>query len=399
MSNQLNDNQARLFETGADPLLAGSRLSVDLDALVTNYRVLARRSGTARTAGVVKADAYGLGAAEVSAALFEVGCRTFFVAVPEEGIALRRSLPDAEIFAIGGVSCSQAAAACAEARLTPVLNSVDEIAIWSEYWSSRSSRRPCAIHVDTGMNRLGLSINEATAFAEENDSSHSVTPILLMSHLACADEPDHRLNVKQLKSFQRVRAAFKGVESSLCNSAGIFLDPDYHFDVTRPGISLYGGAPVIGHENPMRPVVTAEARIVQIREAKASETVSYGATVTLERDSRLAVVSVGYADGFHRSGSGNGVAMREAKPAGGSGWIAGHHVPIIGRITMDLTIFDVTDIPADSINTGDWIELFGPNIDIDTAAGAAGTISYELLTSLGRRYFRRYLGGGYSKVG
>lgn len=395
----MNDRQSTVIETGADPLLAGARLSVDLDSLVANYRDLAKRSGTARTTGVIKADAYGLGAARVASALSDAGCGTFFVAMPEEGIALRRTLPDAEIFVIGGVVSAHAAAACAEARLTPVLNSPDEIAIWSDYWSSRGSRRPCAIHVDTGMNRLGLSVREALSFAEENAASHAVTPILLMSHLACSDEPYHRLNAEQLESFQRVRAAFKDIESSLCNSAGIFLGPDYHFDLTRPGISLYGGAPVVGEENPMRPVVTAEARIAQIRDAKAGETVSYGATATLKRDSRLAVVSAGYADGFHRGGSGSGVAVRETTPTGGFGWIAGLRVPVIGRITMDLTIFDVTDVPAASVNTGDWIELFGPHIELDKAARAAGTISYELLTSLGHRYFRRYLGGGSSEIG
>ncbi len=380
-------------ETGADPLLAGARLTIDLDALVANYRDLARHSGQAITAAVVKANAYGLGVEQVAPALAAEGCRKFFVALPEEGIALRRILPNSEIFVFGGISDRHLAGACAEAGLTPVLNSREEIANWADYWAERGSRRPCAIHVDTGMNRLGLDVEEALAFFDENAVSHAVTPILLMSHLACADDPDHPLNHQQLESFQKVRAVAKGIESSLANSAGVFLGDAYHFELTRPGISLYGGAPVIGADNPMRPVVTAEARILQIRAVEAGETVSYGATVALERDSRIAVVSAGYADGYHRAGSGHGVALRLAVSDGAHGWIAGHRVPVVGRVTMDMTMIDITDVPVGDANTGDWIELIGPHISVDEAASAAGSVPYEILTSLGNRYFRRYRGG------
>lgn len=366
-------------------MLAGARLTINLDALAANYRELAKRSGGARTAAVVKADAYGLGVEHVAPALKQAGCDTFFVALPQEGMVLRRIAPEAKIFVIAGVTGVPAASACAEARLIPVLNSTDEISLWADF--RKRSGRPCAIHVDTGMNRLGLSVGEAIAFA------HRATPILLMSHLACADERDHPLNEDQLESFQTLRAAFGDMESSLANSAGIFLGADYHFDMTRPGISLYGGAPIIGEKNPMLPVVTAEARILRIREVKAGQTISYGATVTVERDSRIAVAGIGYADGFHRAGSGNGVPLRNVRTEGGRGWIAGQRVPVLGRITMDLTMFDITGLKERSADVGDRIELFGSNIGIDEAARAAGTVSYEMLTSLGNRYLRRYVGG------
>lgn len=379
------ENAPAIKETGTDPMLAGARLTINLDALAANYRELAKRSGGARTAAVVKADAYGLGVEHVAPALKQAGCDTFFVALPQEGMVLRRIAPEAKIFVIAGVTGVPAASACAEARLIPVLNSTDEISLWADF--RKRSGRPCAIHVDTGMNRLGLSVGEAIAFA------HRATPILLMSHLACADERDHPLNEDQLESFQTLRAAFGDMESSLANSAGIFLGADYHFDMTRPGISLYGGAPVIGEKNPMLPVVTAEARILRIREVKAGQTISYGATVTVERDSRIAVAGIGYADGFHRAGSGNGVPLRNVRTEGGRGWIAGQRVPVLGRITMDLTMFDITGLKERSADVGDRIELFGSNIGIDEAARAAGTVSYEMLTSLGNRYLRRYVGG------
>jgi alanine racemase len=190
-----------------------------------------------------------------------------------------------------------------------------------------------------------------------------------------------------------VSAAFEGVEASLSASAGIFLGADYHFDLTRPGIALYGGEAVNGVANPMRPVATTEARILQIRSAKAGETVSYGGSHRLSRDSRLAVASVGYADGYMRNLSGAGVPLRTSVQPGASGFIAGHRVPVLGRITMDLTIFDVTDLPHGAISAGDYIELFGHNMALDEVARAAGTIGYELLTALGLRYERRYLDG------
>jgi alanine racemase len=380
--------------SGADPRLAGGRLTIDLDALARNYRLLARQAAPARTAGVVKADAYGLGIDHVAPVLWAEGCRTFFVALPEEGITLRSLLPEADIFVLNGLFGAEAAPAYARHRLLPVLGSQSDIASWEAFgWNDGERPRPCAIHVDTGMNRLGLTVSEAQALAADNALTGALTPLLLMSHLVSGDDPAHRLNRRQLESFQAVRRVFAGIDSSLANSAGIFLGPDFRFDLVRPGIALYGAKPIGAMDNPMEPVVTAEARIVQVRRAAAGETVSYGATRALSRDTLIAVASVGYADGYHRAGSGSGVPLRDARPRGAHGFVHGRPVPILGRITMDLTMFDVTDLGPSGVAPGDWIELFGPNMTIDEAAAAAGTTSYELLTGLGRRYYRHYAGG------
>ncbi|MFP1631472.1 alanine racemase [Zhengella sp. ZM62] len=377
----------------SDPRIATARLTIDLDALAANYSLLRERSGGAETAAVVKADAYGTGLEEAAGALSRAGCETFFVAVPEEAVRLKRVLPGAQVFVLSGIFDMESAAVLAEAGAVPVLNSLDQIETWSAYWKAHGSRRPCAIHVDTGMNRLGLSEAQALAFAERNARDHTVTPILLVSHLACADTPEHPLNRMQLESFQRVRTAFGDIESSLANSAGVFLGPDFRFDLTRPGIALYGGEAVTGMDNPVRPVAKAEARILQIRRVKAGESVSYGASQTVARDSLVAVCGAGYADGWHRAGSGGGVPLRDTVTHGFAGALNGRRVPAIGRVTMDLTMFDVTDVPDTDLAQAEWIELFGETVTLDDAARAAGTIGYELLTSLGSRYHRRHVGG------
>jgi alanine racemase len=377
--------------SGADPRLAGGRLTIDISALAANYRLLRKLSGSARAAGVVKANAYGLGIETVAPALIAAGCVDFFVALPEEGIALRELAPDARIFVLAGLFEAEAAPFYAQAGLVPVLNTERDIAIWEAHCGIEGGALPCAIHVDTGMNRLGLTPEHALAYARENALTRALEPVLLMTHLACADEPMHPLNRRQVETFRRVRQAFGGVEASMANSAGIFLGDIAHFDLTRPGIALYGGQPVAGAAKPVRPVVTAEARIVQVRHARVGESASYGAAA-LKRDTTIAVTAVGYADGYHRSGSGAGVPLRSAVPAGAHGFVAGRRVPVLGRVTMDLTLFDVTDCGPDAVQPGDHIELFGPNIPIDEAAHAAGTIAYELLTSLGHRWQRRVTG-------
>ncbi|GGB10016.1 alanine racemase [Brucella endophytica] len=372
--------------TSADRLLAGGRLIIDLDAIVDNWRTLDARSRPGRAAAVVKADAYGCGIAEVVPALAKAGCDTFFVALPEEGLRVRHAAPRARIFVLNGLF-DDAAPAFTDADLIPVLGSDHEIAIWAKH----GRRKPCAIHVDTGMNRLGLTPQEAIAFAGQ---AKSVRPVLLMSHLACGDSPSHEMNRRQLEAFKAVRAAFGDIETSLANSAGVFMGGDFLFDLTRPGIALYGGEAVNEVANPMKPVATAEARIVQIRHARQGEPVGYGASAILTRDTRIAIVSTGYADGYLRSASGSGVPLRGNVATGAYGFIAGRAVPVLGRVTMDLTSFDVTDVPVDEIRAGSHIELFGPNIVIDDVARASGTVGYELLTNLGRRYHRRYVGGG-----
>lgn len=368
---------------------APARVTIDLSALTDNWRMLGKASGKARAAAVVKADAYGIGIEEAVPALYDAGCRDFFVAVPDEGMLARQIAPEARIFVLSGV-WPGAEAQFFNYDLVPVLASEDQIACWMNA-TAEIDDRPCALMVDTGMNRLGLSVDEAIELANDPTRPASFSPVHLMSHLATASDPSHALNRQQLESFQRLVEAYEGIDSSLSSSAGIFLGPDYHFNMTRPGIALYGGEAVDGMANPAKPVVTAEARILQIRDAKAGESVSYGAAHELPRDSRLAIVAAGYADGYHRSLSGAGVPLREVIPTGGSGFIEGYRVPLLGRVTMDLTIFDVTDVPQNAIRTGDYIELFGDNILLDDAARAAGTIGYELLTGLSNRYQRHYL--------
>jgi alanine racemase len=363
----------------ADPSLAGGRLTVDLDALVANWRALSDRARGAATSAVVKGDAYGIGLEPAARALAEAGCQTFFVALPEEGLRLRDAVRDATIYVLAGL-VKGAAAAYEAAGLRPVLGSWPEIEEWAT--SRRGTAGGAGLHVDTGMNRLGLTLAEARKLAEHRTLRDAVSPGLVMSHLACADTPAHPLNRRQLATFRAVRALFPEVPASLANSAGILLGPEYHFDLTRPGIALYGGAPAEGAA--LRTVVRLEARILQIRDEKAGETVGYSAAETLRRPSRVAIVGVGYADGYHRA------AGSDDQHPGARAYLHGAAVPLVGRVSMDLTAIDVTDLPDAA--RGDWVELFGPHVPLDEVARRAGTIGYELLTGLGRRYARRYLG-------
>lgn len=370
-------------ETEADAGAATTRLSIDLDALAENWQTMRDLSGNARCGAAVKANAYGLGAEQAAPRLARAGCEDFFVADANEGASLRHLLPDARIFVLNGVFDGSFSQTLAH-DLIPVINSPEQ----AQFWTGHAGGRAHALHVDTGMNRLGLTPEQAADHAQSGGRA----PVLLMSHFACADEPDHPLNARQIETFTQVRTLFPGIDASLANSAGIFLDPRAHHDLTRPGIALYGANPVNGSDRQMRCVVTAETRILQIRDARAGEPVSYGAAHVLSRDSRIAVCGVGYADGFHRSGSGAGVPVRSAVPTGTCGAIAGVRVPVIGKITMDLTMFDITDVPESAVNSGDWIAVLGPTIHLNEAADAAGTISYELLTSLGHRAARSYRG-------
>lgn len=370
---------------------ATTRLTVDLGAIAANWRLMRDLSGGARCGAAVKADAYGTGAEQAAPRLAREGCRDFFVADANEGASLRPLLPDARIYVLNGVFDASFALTLAH-DLTPVINSPEQAAFWRDNAGSNSSAkasiRDYALQIDTGMNRLGLSPEQAVAHAEAGGPA----PCLVMSHFACADDPDHPLNARQIKTFAGLTACFPGIEASLANSAGIHLGPAAHHDLTRPGIALYGGEPVTAARNRMNRVVTAETRVLVIRHAKAGQSVSYGAAHQLTRDSRIAVCGAGYADGYHRAASGAGVPLRQAVAQGACGAFNGVRVPVIGKITMDLTMFDVTDIAEDAISAGDWIELLGPAISLEEAASAAGTISYEMLTSLGRRANRHYIG-------
>ncbi|WVT74341.1 alanine racemase [Sinorhizobium chiapasense] len=371
-------------------LSASNRLTIDLGALADNWRAMNARSGKARAAAILKANAYGLGIEHAAPTLYAAGARDFFVANAEEGAELRPLVPDGRIYILAGMWPGNEELFF-DNDLVPIINSEEQLAVFMAALSERGDH-PCVLHVDTGMNRLGLSVEAAVALANDPARPASFSPVLIMSHLACADEPQHPLNAYQLARFRETTAAYEGVDASLANSGGVFLGADYHFELTRPGIAVYGGEAVNDAINPMTPVVTAEARIIQIREVAAGGTASYGASARFDRDSRIATVAVGYADGYHRSVSGGGVTLRQATPSGAFGFLHGKRVPHVGRVTMDLSLFDVTDLPAGAARPGDYIELFGRNIAIDDVARAGGTIGYELLTSLGHRYVRNYVG-------
>lgn len=349
------------------------RLSVDLAALAGNWRQMAALSGRARTGAVVKADAYGLGVEDCGAALYFAGARDFFVATAEEGAALRPYAPEARIFVLSGLWPGLEPLIFGH-DLVPVIASEEQLAFFMRALADHGDH-PCALQVDTGFHRLGLSVAEALDLANDATRPASFDPVLVISHLACGDDAAAPMNRAQVELFRQVAAAFEGVESSLSASAGIRLGPDYHFDLTRPGIALYGAAASAGGPR-LETVATAEARILQVRNARAGETVSYGAGHVLTRDSLIAVAAVGYADGYPRSLSGRG-----------EGLIHGRRVPILGRITMDMTMFDVTDLGG-GVRAGDYVELFGPGLAVDDVAAAAGTIPYEILAGLGLRYRR-----------
>ncbi|MBB4302226.1 alanine racemase [Rhodobium orientis] len=367
--------------------LAGGRLTIDLDALGANWRLLASKAPAAVCAGVVKGDGYGIGLERAAETLQAAGCTTFFVALPDEGLRARAVAPQATIYLLGGLF-EENGPALAAAGIRPVLGSMEEIGEWEAFCRASGNAVPCGIHVDTGMNRLGLTLNEARALAGDPARVEAMGARLLISHLACADAPGHDLTAQQIARFSEIRALFPGLKASLANSAGVLGQPGAHFDLLRPGIALYGGEAISGIDNPMRPVVTLEARIIQIRNGNPGETVGYGATETLKRPSRIAVVAIGYADGYHRR-----AGSTDAAP-GARVHLGGFDAPLVGRVSMDLIAIDVTGIPETVAHRGAWVEMFGPNVPVDEVADRAETIGYELLTGLGRRYRRTYLGGG-----
>lgn len=362
------------------------RLTIDLSALAANWQFLDTQSPEAETAAVVKANAYGLGIEAVVPVLSEAGCNTFFTAMVEEGVRVRKCLPEANVFILNGIF-SDTITTAIEHDLQPVLSTHDQISIWA----AMANGKPCAIHVDTGMNRLGLEMDEARKFSENTSLIKKSGAALLMSHLACSDDPEHPQNASQLANFQELVGLFPMLKPSFANSAAILSNADTHFELTRPGIAMYGGEAVNDAPNPMRVVVKSEARVLQIRNAKKGEGVGYGAAHILDRDSKIAVCSAGYADGYHRASSGCGVPVRGVKEVGGFGQWGEHKVPLIGRVSMDLTEFDVTDVPDEDLKNTKWVELFGPNILLDDAARASGTIGHEFLTGIGGRFTREYL--------
>jgi alanine racemase len=345
-----------------------SRLTVDLGAVARNYRALCAAAAPSECGAVVKANGYGLGAAPIALRLAAEGCSTFFVATVAEGIALRDVIDAPEVYVFGGVT-EQEAPRAAEYELVPVINSDAQLDAWRPYRS-----RPIAVHVDTGMNRLGFST--ADAQAERFDDFELV---LLMTHLACADEPEHPRNALQIERFGEVAARFDGIATSIANSAGILLGPQYRGDVCRPGVALYGASPFVEPLDLLTTVATLEARILQIRKVAAHEGVGYGASGSADTDRLIATIGAGYADGVPRSMSGRGYVA-----------VLGAGVPIVGRVSMDLMTIDVTAL-ADAVRVGEWAEIFGAQVPIEDVAEHAGTNTYEILTCLGGRSERRYV--------
>jgi len=360
-------------------------LTVDLDAIVANWRKLEKTAVPAECAGVIKADAYGCGTAPVARALAGAGCKTFFVATLDEARAARAAVPQAVIYALDGIfqNCGEE---FAKIDCRPVIGDLNELAEWDVFCRRSGWAGGAGIHIDTGMNRLGLTLVEAQGIIPRiNAGDHGIT--LVMSHLACAENLNHPLNAKQLATFREIASLFSGVPASLSNSSGCFLGPQFQFDLVRPGAALYGINPTPEADNPMQPVVELKARIVRTRNVEKGESVGYGGTWTARRPTKLAIVSAGYADGYFRAAGGiDGTRSAEVI-------VAGKRCPVAGRISMDLMAVDVTDLPNNTARRGHMATLIGEGITVDELAHHFGTIGYEVLTSLGPRYARVYKGG------
>ncbi|MBA5724934.1 alanine racemase [Bombella favorum] len=350
-----------------------ARLTVDLAAIRKNHAWLAKHVEGAECAAVVKADAYGLGMREVASCLAD-NVQTFFVAQPEEGRQLRRLLPEKKIFVLHGFAPGRPET-MAEYELVPVLNSLDQVRQWRAFCQREGTDHPAALQLDTGMSRFGISEDDLG-----DEVVRGLKPVLVMSHLACADQPDDPANEEQRQRFLAMSVAFPDVPRSLAASAGIFLGPDYHFEMVRPGIALYG-PPLHEETNLLVPAVRLEAQILQVRTIEAGGRIGYGLTYRAVQPMRVATVGIGYADGIFRSFARNGAL-----------WKGDIRLPVLGRISMDSLSVDVTHLPDDATQEGEWLTVIGPQQDIADMADHVGTIGYEVLTSLGYRFDRFYQG-------
>jgi alanine racemase len=350
--------------------LSRPTLTIDLVAIVENYRRLIAEVKPAEVSAVVKADGYGLGAKQVALALAAAGCKTFFVAHVEEGAALRPTIPNETIFVLHGYDAAHRAL-FAEHKLAPVISSKPQLVDWLK----SGLRNDHALHLDTGMSRLGLSETDL-ALVEG-----AAAPSLVMSHLASADDPEHAKNEEQLTRFRALTKRFSNTRFSLAASGGCFLGAPFAFDLVRPGIALYGGNPGKSSENPMRGTVRLTAPLLQVRSIDRGDTVGYGATYSASGPRRLGIAAIGYADGLMRSLSNRG-----------HGVIAGVKCPIVGRVSMDLVTLDVTQVPERETAPGTAVEFIGPDQTVDELARAAGTLPYEIYTRLGPRIERHYTG-------
>lgn len=372
---------ARLAEPGA-AADAGGILTINLSAIETNWGLLSRQAMPSECAAVIKANGYGCGIEQVARALWHVGCKTFFVADIFEARRARSVAPGAALYVLNGL-LPETAASFADTQAQPVIGSLVELAEWDAFCTANQWRGGAALHVDTGMNRLGISPDEAAALAPRiRTENHGIT--LLMSHLACAEQQTHPLNERQIQLFREIRLLYRGIPGSLANSSGIFLGNSAHCDMVRPGAALFGVNPTPGHRNPMLPVVELQARVVQVRAVPKGETIGYNATWTAKHAARIAVVAAGYADGYPRAASASDISP------GADAIVAGMRCPLAGRVSMDLLAVDISALPENSVRRGDLVTLIGSTIGVDDLATAAGTIGYEVLVSLGHRYQRTY---------
>jgi alanine racemase len=347
-------------------------LEIDLGAIVANWQAMRRGP----TGAAVKADAYGLGAAQVAPALYAAGCRHFFTAHLSEALAIRPLLPGAMVAVLNGL-WPGAEAEFIDHDLTPVLGTLDEIDRWTGQARRMGRNLPAILHVDTGMNRLGLDAQELDVLAADHTRLAGLTLRYIMTHLVSAECPDDPINMLQRDRFAAACDRLPPAPRSLSNSSGLHLGPSFDSDLARPGAAIYGINPTPGRPNPMRPVVRLRARVLRLRDVPVGDSIGYNSQWTAPRPSRIATISVGYADGFMRALTNRAVAYFDEQA-----------VPLVGRVSMDLSTFDVTDVP--DIAPGDWLDLIGPG-GVDALAGLANTNGYEVLTSLGRRYKRRYL--------
>jgi alanine racemase len=361
-------------------------LTVDLDAIVANWRKLEKTAVPAECSAVIKANAYGCGIEPVAKALFAAGCKTFFVATLDEARAAREAVPGAVIYSLNGFF-QNTGEAYAKIDCRPVIGDLNELAEWDVFCRRSGWSGGAGIHIDTGMNRLGLTIQEAQSLIPRiNAGDHGMT--LVMSHLVSAEQLHSPLNARQLAAFREIHSHFAGVPASLANSSGIYLGSSFVFDLVRPGAALYGVNPTPEADNPMLPVVDLKARIIQTRSIERGETVGYGGTWTARRPTKLAIVATGYADGYFRAASASDGTR------GADAIVAGKRCPIAGRVSMDLIAIDITDLPPNAARRGHLVTLIGEGITVDELAHHFGTIGYEVLTSLGRRFARVYKGGG-----
>jgi alanine racemase len=367
---------------------AGGLLHIDLDALASNWRTLRDHAGGAEASAVVKANAYGTGIEQAVPALLRAGCRTFFVAHLDEAIRTRAVAADAAIYVLNGL-LTGTGPTYADFDLRPVLGSSEEIDEWAAFSRAEGRRFKAAVHVDTGMNRLGLTVPEGLALRDRT-GLQDFDLALLMSHFVSAEEGGNPLNGQQIEAFQAVRQSLPGTPASLANSSGIFLARKPHFDLVRPGYALYGGNPTPDRDNPMSPVVGLEGRIVQLRWIEQDQTVGYNGRWTALERRRVATISVGYADGYPRSASARGNSSETV--LAGMALVNGRRCPFAGNVSMDLIAVDVTEA-AHQVQRGDTVTLIGGDLTVDEVGRRAGTIGYEVLTSLGSRYARTYRGG------